>query len=75
MREPPACVVSRIRECEMLTKLTKWSWMGLFCVTLGCGGSSAPILPTGELTEEQKAKIRAEDKAIENEESQGSVGK
>ena len=44
-------------------------------MTLGCGGSNAPILPTGELTEEQKAKIRAEDKAIENEESQGSAGK
>ncbi len=59
----------------MLKKLTKWSWIGLCCMTLGCGGSNAPILPTGELTEEQKAKIRAEDKAIENEESQGSAGK
>ncbi|MBM3964782.1 MAG: hypothetical protein FJ308_06900 [Planctomycetes bacterium] len=59
----------------MLKRFPKWILLGLCCVTLGCGGSSAPILPTGELTEEQKAKVRAEDKAIENEESQGSAGK
>jgi len=59
----------------MAMKLVTWMWVGLCCLVLGCGGSSAPILPSGELTEEQKAKIRAEDKAIENEESQGSAGK
>jgi hypothetical protein len=42
---------------------------------LGCSSSSGPILPSGELTAEQLEKIKAEDRAIEDEESQGSVKK
>lgn len=43
--------------------------------SLGCSSSSGPILPSGELTAEQLEKIKAEDRAIEDEESQGSVKK
>jgi hypothetical protein len=39
---------------------------------VGCGGSSEAIIPTNELTEEQKAAIKAEDDAVADEESQGS---
>lgn len=46
------------------------------CVTMvllcGCGGSSEIVMPKGELTPEQQAKVKAEDKQIEDEESQGS---
>ena len=45
----------------------------LLLTSLGCNSQTGPILPKGELTEEQKQKIKAEDRAIENEESQGSV--
>lgn len=44
----------------------------LICILIsfvGCGGSSEAIMPTTELTEEQKAAVRAEDAAIEDEES------
>ncbi len=37
-------------------------------VFIGCGGSET-VIPTGALTEEQKAAIKAEDKAVEDEES------
>ena len=40
---------------------------------VGCSNSSAPIMPKGELTPEQLEKIRKEDRAIEQEESQGSI--
>jgi len=39
---------------------------------VGCGGSNEAIMPTTPLTDEQKAAIKAEDAAIEDEESQGS---
>lgn len=39
----------------------------------GCGGSNKTVLPTDELTEEQKAAIMAEDARIDDEESRGSV--
>lgn len=39
----------------------------------GCSRATGPILPQGELTQEQLEKIKAEDRAIENEESQGSI--
>jgi PBP1b-binding outer membrane lipoprotein LpoB len=39
----------------------------------GCGGSSSAILPTSELTEEQKAEIKRQDSLIDEEESQGMV--
>ncbi len=44
-------------------------------ISFGCGGSSQAILPTGELTEEQKAAVKAEDDRVNDEESQGSFGK
>lgn len=40
---------------------------------VGCTNGSAPIMPKGELTAEQKEKIKKEDRAIEQEESQGSI--
>lgn len=39
---------------------------------VGCGGSNEAIIPTTELTEEQKAAVKAEDDAVADEESQGS---
>lgn len=39
----------------------------------GCTSSTGPILPSGELTPEQLEKIKAEDRAIEDAESQGSI--
>jgi hypothetical protein len=39
----------------------------------GCSNGGAPILPKGELTPEQLEKIKKEDRAIEQEESQGSI--
>ncbi len=43
--------------------------------SLGCSSSTGPILPSGELTAEQLEKIKAEDRAVEDEESQGSIKK
>jgi predicted small lipoprotein YifL len=40
---------------------------------VGCSNSSGPILPKDALTAEQLEKIKKEDRAIENEESQGSI--
>lgn len=37
----------------------------------GCGGGGPAILPTTELTEEQKAAIKAADASVDDEESQG----
>jgi predicted small lipoprotein YifL len=39
----------------------------------GCGGSGEAILPTDKLTPEQEAAVKLEDKAIEDEESQGQM--
>lgn len=47
----------------------------LVCNVAGCGGSDKAIIPTTELTEEQKAAIKAEDDAVADEESQGSNNK
>ena len=47
----------------------------MLSLSLGCGGDMSPKLPSGQLTAEQQAKVRAEDKAIEDEESQGTAGK
>jgi hypothetical protein len=41
---------------------------------LGCG-RAASVIPTTELTAEQKAAIRVEDEKIAMEESQGSVNR
>jgi hypothetical protein len=40
---------------------------------VGCSNASGPILPKDALTPEQLEKIKKEDRAIENEESQGSI--
>jgi hypothetical protein len=42
---------------------------------VGCSNSSGPILPKDALTAEQLEKIKQEDRAIEDEESQGSIKK
>lgn len=42
---------------------------------IGCDGSNASLVPTGQLTEEQKAAIKADDERVNDEESQGSFGK
>jgi hypothetical protein len=50
--------------------------IAILCVSLfcqGCSSPTGPILPSGELTPEQLEKIKAEDRAIEDAESQGSV--
>lgn len=47
--------------------------MALVLLISGCSNGGAPIMPKGELTPEQLEKIRKEDRAIEQEESQGSV--
>jgi hypothetical protein len=44
--------------------------MIFFVFVLGCG-SSRNVLPTTELTDEQKAAIKADDERVANEESQG----
>jgi hypothetical protein len=43
--------------------------IGMLILLAGCGGSSETVLPTTELTEEQKAAVKAEDTAIDDEES------
>jgi len=47
----------------------------LACLFVGCSSSNAPIMPKGDLTPEQLEKIKQEDRAIEQEESQGSITK
>lgn len=44
---------------------------GCFISITGCGGGGPAIIPTTELTEEQKAAIKAADAAVDDEESQG----
>jgi predicted small lipoprotein YifL len=48
-------------------------FLSLCCLSTlaGCGGGGPAILPTTELTEEQKAAIKAADAAVDDEESQG----
>ncbi|MFM8573048.1 MAG: hypothetical protein ACKOAU_15750 [Pirellula sp.] len=60
--------------------LSRWSRAACIAVALGiglglagCTSSTGPVLPKGELTAEQLEKIKKEDRAIEQEESQGSV--
>ncbi|MCY2999312.1 MAG: hypothetical protein NT168_14500 [Planctomycetota bacterium] len=40
---------------------------------VGCSNAGGPVLPKDALTAEQLEKIKKEDRAIENEESQGSI--
>ncbi len=40
----------------------------------GCGPAET-VIPTGQLTDEQKAAVKAEDDAIAMDESQGSIKK
>lgn len=40
---------------------------------VGCGQSNEAIIPTNELTPEQIAAVKAEDSAVEDEESQGKM--
>ncbi len=56
----------RYRECLV---------MGVLACSLliGCGQSNQAIMPVGELTEEQKAAVKAEDASVEEEESQGKI--
>jgi hypothetical protein len=44
-------------------------------ILIGCGGSGNAVLPEGNLTPEQLEKMKAEDAAVENEESQGKLPK
>jgi len=46
--------------------------VALLALVTGCDDKAKP---TPALSDEQKAKIKADDKAIADEESQGSVGK
>jgi hypothetical protein len=46
--------------------------LALVLKSVGCGGSNEAIIPTTPLTDEQKAAVKAEDQAVEDEESQGS---
>ena len=46
----------------------------LVVLLVGCGKSET-VIPTDELTEAQKAAIKAEDASIEMEESQGKMPK
>ena len=46
----------------------------LLALSIGCGPQQT-ILPTTELTEQQKKEIQLEDQRIADEESQGSIGK
>jgi hypothetical protein len=59
---------------KIVSTLSRFS-VCMLAFSLGCGGDMSPKLPSGELTPEQQEKVKAEDKAIENEESQGSAGK
>ncbi len=45
--------------------------LALGSTLLGCGGGDTIMLPTDKLTPEQEAKIKVEDKNIDDEESQG----
>jgi len=51
------------------------AFLCLACLFVGCSSSNAPIMPKEDLTPEQLEKIKKEDRAIEQEESQGSIKK
>jgi predicted small lipoprotein YifL len=59
----------------MLHKMNRFSLLFSFiCFAIslaGCGGGGPAIIPSSELTEEQKAAIKAADEAVDDEESQG----
>lgn len=55
-----------------MRKLVVTVLLVLVIKSVGCGGSNEAIMPTTPLTDEQKAAVKAEDAAIEDEESQGS---
>jgi hypothetical protein len=62
------------RKFDLKAVPASWSACSLLLglsVLLGCGDSGKTILPEGELTPEQVEKLKAEDAAIEDEESQG----
>jgi hypothetical protein len=50
---------------------------GLMCIALlfsfGCGSSNEAILPSGPMTPEEIAAMQAQDKSIDDEESQGKL--
>ena len=46
----------------------------LAATVIGCGNSET-VIPTEAFTDEQKAAIKAEDAAVEDEESQGKMKK
>ena len=47
--------------------------LALFAITLsGCGGNGEIKIPTEKLTAEQEAAIKADDKKVADEESQGA---
>lgn len=62
---------------SMCKKQFVWLFFSLLIVAaVGCGGgSNQAILPTGQLTEEQKAAVKAADKQVDEEESQGNFNK
>lgn len=65
--QQPNMSLMKLRFTALMTVLCA----GLICQ--GCSSATGPILPSGELTPEQLEKIKAEDRAIEDAESQGSV--
>ena len=46
--------------------------LSILLQVIGCSGSTEIIIPKDELTAEQIEKVKAEDQAVEDEESQGS---
>jgi predicted small lipoprotein YifL len=56
----------------MTTKIRFLIAFATLALIYGCGGSGEIIVPSGELTPEQQAKVKAEDQQVEDEESQGS---
>lgn len=48
---------------------------GLTAFVLGCSDAKTHFDPNKKMTEEEKQKVKLEDKAIEDEESHGTAGK
>lgn len=59
----------KVNEMNALRLICCLAILGL----VGCSQSNEAIIPEGELTPEQVAAVKAEDAAIEDEESQGKV--
>jgi hypothetical protein len=55
----------------MQTKYTCF-WLTSLVLLLGCGGNQT-VMPSGELTEEQKAAYAADIASVEDQESQGKI--